>query len=82
MPSALWQNFRDLLHATAVTRGWNGYRNKSQQRKLTLGKKFPRSSCRGSNPGPFDHDSLTTELPLLTIAAMSDSLFEVDHSLQ
>ena len=22
-----WQNDRDLLHATAVTRGWNGYRN-------------------------------------------------------
>ena len=25
-----WQNDRDLLHATAVTRGWNEYRNKSQ----------------------------------------------------
>ena len=23
-----WQNNRDLLPATAVTRGWNGYRNK------------------------------------------------------
>ena len=23
-----WQNDRDLLCATAVTRGWNGYRNK------------------------------------------------------
>ena len=31
-----WQNGRDLLRATAVTRGWNGYRNKSQHRKLTL----------------------------------------------
>ena len=29
-----WQNYRDLLRATAVTRGWNGYRNKSQHRKL------------------------------------------------
>ena len=29
-----WQNDRDLLRATAVTRGWNGYRNKSQHRKL------------------------------------------------
>ena len=27
-----WQNDRDLLRATAVTRGWNGYRNKSQHR--------------------------------------------------
>ena len=31
-----WQNDRDLLRATAVTRGWNGYRNESQHRKLTL----------------------------------------------
>ena len=23
----IWQNDRDLLRATAVTRGWNGYRN-------------------------------------------------------
>ena len=29
-----WQNDRDLLRATAVTRGWNGYQNKSQHRKL------------------------------------------------
>ena len=32
-----WQNYRDLLRATAVTRGWNGYRNKCQ---LTLRKKW------------------------------------------
>ena len=24
-----WQNDRDFLRATVVTRGWNGYRNKS-----------------------------------------------------
>ena len=35
-----WQNDRDLLRATAVTRGWNGYRNKSQHRKLTLERKI------------------------------------------
>ena len=34
-----WQNDRGLLRATAVTRGWNGYRNKSLHRKLTLEKK-------------------------------------------
>ena len=28
----LWQNDRDLLRAAAVTRGWNGYRNKSAQK--------------------------------------------------
>ena len=31
-----WQNDRDLLRATAVTRGWNGYRNVSQHTKLTM----------------------------------------------
>ena len=36
----LWQNDRDLLCATAVTRGWNGYWNKSQHRKLTMEKKI------------------------------------------
>ena len=35
-----WQNDRDFLRATAVTRGWNGYRNKSQHRKSTLEKKI------------------------------------------
>ena len=33
-----WQNDRELLRATVVTRGWNGYRNKSQHRKMTLEK--------------------------------------------
>ena len=31
-----WQNDWDLLRATVVTQGWNGYQNKSQHRKLTL----------------------------------------------
>ena len=35
-----WQDDRGLLRATAVTRGWDGYRNKSQHRKLTLEKKI------------------------------------------
>ena len=34
-----WQNDRDLLRAAAVTRGRNGYGNKSQHRKLSLEKK-------------------------------------------
>ena len=38
-----WQNDRDLLCATAVTRGWNGYRNKSQHGKLTHEKKVKKS---------------------------------------
>ena len=35
-----WQNDRDLLRTTAVTRGWNGYRNNSQHRQLALEKKI------------------------------------------
>ena len=54
-----WQNDRDFLRATVVTRGWNGYRNKSQHRKSTLEKKI-----LPPNPRPFNHESgaLTTEL--------------------
>ena len=33
-----WQNDRDLLRATAVTRGWKGYWNKNQHRKLPPGE--------------------------------------------
>ena len=33
-----WQNDRDLLPATAVTRGWNRYRNTSQHRKIDPGE--------------------------------------------
>ena len=35
-----WQNDRGLLRATAVTQGWNWYRDKSQPRKLTMKKKI------------------------------------------
>ena len=45
-----WQNDQDLLHATAVTRGWNGYGNRSQHRKLTLQKKILRL---GFEPATF-----------------------------
>ena len=59
-----WRNDRGLLRATAVTRGWNGYRNMSQHRKLPWRRKFSRRSCRDLNPRPFDHEpgALTTEL--------------------
>ena len=48
-----WQNDRDLLRATAVTRGWNGYRNKSQHRKLTLEKKILPPLLRGFELATF-----------------------------
>ena len=73
-----WQNDRGLLRATAVTRGWNGYRNKSQHRKSTLEKekKLSRHSSRDSNPQPFNHESgaLTTELSPLPLFDCNRSL--------
>ena len=47
------QNDRDLSRATAVTRGWNGYRNKSQHRKLTLEKKILPPLLQGFEPATF-----------------------------
>ena len=48
-----WQNDRDLLRAAAVTRGWNGYRKKSQHRKLTLEKKILSPLLQGFEPETF-----------------------------
>ena len=48
-----WQNDRDVLRATAVTRGWNGYRNKSQHRKSTLEKKILPPLLQGFEPATF-----------------------------
>ncbi len=48
-----WQNNRDFLRATVVTRGWNGYRNKSQHRKSTLEKKIIPPLQQGFEPATF-----------------------------
>ena len=48
-----WQNDRGLLRATAVIRGWNGYRNKSQHRKSTLEKKILPPLLQGFEPTTF-----------------------------
>ena len=50
-----WQNDRDLLRATAVmvTRGWNGYRNQSQHRKLILENKILPPVLHGFEPATF-----------------------------
>ena len=47
---ALLANDGDLLPATAVTRGWNGYQNKSQHRKSTLEKKILLPLQQGFKP--------------------------------
>ena len=49
----LWQNDRDFLRVTVVTRGWNGYRNKSQHRKSTLEKKILPPFQQGFEPATF-----------------------------
>ena len=56
-----WQNDRDFLRATVVTRGWNGYRNKSQHRKSTLEKKILPPFQQGFEPATWS-GALTTEL--------------------
>ena len=58
------QNDRDFLRATVVTRGWNGYRNKSQHRKSTLEKKILPPFQQGFEPATFQSRvrALTTEL--------------------
>ena len=48
-----WQNDRDFLRATVVTRGWNRYRNKSQHRKSTLEKKILPPFQQGFEPNFF-----------------------------
>ena len=48
-----WQNDRGLLRATAVTRGWNVYGNKSQHIKLTLEKKILPPLLQGFEPATF-----------------------------
>ena len=57
-----WQIDRDLLRATAVTWGLDGYRNKSQYRKLTLEKKILPPFLQGFEPVTFQSSTLTTEL--------------------
>ena len=62
-----WQNDRDLLRANAVTRGWNGYRNQSQHRKLIPEKKILPLLLSGLQPATFRSRvwRCTTELPPL-----------------
>ena len=60
-----WQNDRDLLRATAVTWGWNGYRNKSQHRKSTLEKKILPPLLQAFEPATF-HSRVRRSNPALS----------------
>ena len=70
-----WQNDRDLLCATVVTRGWNGYQNKSQHRKSTLEKKILLPLQQGFEPATFqsrvrrsNHWAIPTPMSQLLLA--------------
>ena len=52
-----WLNRQGLLHATAVTQGWNRYQNKCQRRKVDPAEQDPPAYCQDLNPQPFNHES-------------------------
>ena len=56
-PLHLWHSDRGLLHATAVTRGWNGHQNRSEHKKLTLERKILLPLLLGL----FDHTELQSK---------------------
>ena len=69
-----WQNDWDLLRASAVTQGWNGYRNKSQHRKLTVEKKILLLLPLGLEPVTFQSQVLRSNhraIPTLTFVIHS-----------
>ena len=62
-----WQNDRGLLHATAVTRGWNRQWIGVSTKSWLWRRKFSPHSCRNLNWQPFDHEpsALTNKLSWL-----------------
>ena len=53
LPPALLAEWPGSFTCTVVTRGWNGYRNKSQHRKSTLDKKIIPPFQQGFEPATF-----------------------------
>ena len=52
-----WQNDLDLLRATAVTRGWNGYRNESQEQKVDSGEENSSAAPAGTRTRDLSNTS-------------------------
>ena len=74
-----WQNDRDFLRATVVTRGWNGYRNKSQHRKSTLEKKILPPFQQGFEPATFQSRVRCSNhwaIPAPKLGALRGTLFK------
>ena len=61
-----WQNDWDLLRATAVTLGGTDTEIRVSTESWPWRRTFSSSSCRDSNPRPFNHESsaLTAELSM------------------
>ena len=61
-----WQNDRDRLRVTAVTRGWKRIPKQESAQKVDPGEKkySPRSSCWDSNPRSFNHESSAVTIAL------------------
>ena len=70
--SHFWQNDLDLLRATAVTRGWNGYRNKSQHTKLTLEKQISPAAPVGTQTRDLSITCLALTAELSPIPVVSN----------
>ena len=82
-----WQDDQDLLvlRATAVTRGWNRYQNKSQHRKLTLEKKILPPLPQGFEPTTFQsrvQRSNHWAVPAIIVTIASQWLFTVSAFLK
>ena len=84
-----WQNDRDFLRATVVTRGWNGYRNKSQHRKSTLEKKILPPFQQGFEPATFqsrvrcsNHWAIPAPLPRVHCSCHPGIAVSVDWALK
>ena len=60
-----WQNDQGLLHATAVTKRWNGHQIRVSRESWLWRRKFCHRSSRDLNPQSFSHESgaLPTSCP-------------------
>ena len=76
-----WQNDRDFLRATVVTRGWNGYRNKSQHRKSTLETKILPPFQQGFEPATFQSRvRRSNHWAILAPTELGDKVGHFEHS--
>ena len=68
------QNDWDLLRATVITWRWNGYQNKSQQRKLTLEKEILSLLLLGFKPTTFQSKVWCSDHWAIPASSLSDCI--------